>query len=185
MMRRGQWGEAVKRLKRSADLNPRSVEANFSAAEGLALIHDYGSAAPYAKRGIEAGPDIVAGHVIAAAIDLLRTGDRQRAREAARAIMFRFGAEQVAPAGGFDQMLGVLDTTDLAGLARVPISAFGGNGVAYYYWRTALFEWWRPAAARAAADSLIRAARTLIAERPNDPGVHAVRGWLRGDQRQT
>jgi eukaryotic-like serine/threonine-protein kinase len=178
MMRRGQWGEAVKRLKRTADLNPRSAEANFSAAEGLALVHDYGSAAPYAKRGLEAGPDIVSGHVIAAAIDLLRTGDRQKAREATRAITFRFGAEQAAAAGGFDQLLGVLDTTDLATLARVPISAFGGNGVAYYYWRTALFELWRPEAARAAADSLIRAARTLIAERPNDPGVHAVRGWL-------
>jgi tetratricopeptide (TPR) repeat protein len=72
----------------------------------------------------------------------------------------------------------VLDTTDLAELARVPISAFGGNGVGYYYWRTALFAPWRPEAARAAADSLITSARTLIAERPNDPGVHAVRGWL-------
>lgn len=58
------------------------------------------------------------------------------------------------------------------------ISAFGGNAIGYYYWRTLLFEFWRPEAARAAADSLIWAARTLVAERPNDPGVHAAKGWL-------
>jgi tetratricopeptide (TPR) repeat protein len=81
-------------------------------------------------------------------------------------------------AGGFDALVGTLDTTDLAILARVPISGFGGNAVGYYYWRTLLFEFWRPDAARVAADSLVRAARTLVAEQPNDPGVHAVKGWL-------
>jgi serine/threonine-protein kinase len=178
MMRRGQWSEAVKRLKRAAELNPRSAEINLGAAEALALTHDYRAAGPYAKRALESNPDFVTGHVIAAAIELLRTGDRQRAREATRAIILRFGAEKAAAAGGFDALINTLDTTDLATLARVPISAFGGNGVAYYYWRTALFDFWRPQAAHAAADSLVMAAQTLIRERPNDPGVHAVRAWL-------
>ena len=178
LMRRGQWEEGIKRLTRAAKLNPRSPEANFVVAEGLALTHDYEAAAAHAKRGLAADPNIVGGHVMVALIDLLRTGDRARARAATRAIMVRFGAEQSAAAGGFDALVGTLDTTDLATLAQVPISGFGGNPVAYYYWRTLLFEFWRPEAARAAADSLVRAARTLILERPNDPGVHATKGWL-------
>jgi TolB-like protein/tetratricopeptide (TPR) repeat protein len=178
LMRRGHWDEAVKRLTRAAKLNPRSPEANLTAAEALALTHDYETAAAYAKRGLTADPSIIGGHVLTALIDLVRTGDRLRARASARAIMLRFGAEHSAAAGGFDGLVGTLDTTDLATLARVPISGFGGNPIAYYYWRTLLFEFWRPAAARAAADSLVRAARTLVAERPNDPGVHAARGWL-------
>jgi serine/threonine protein kinase/tetratricopeptide (TPR) repeat protein len=178
LMRRGQWEEGVKRLTRAAKLNPRSPEANFAAAEGSALTHDYATAAAHARRGLAVDANIVGGHVMVALIDLLRSGDRLRAREATRTIMLRFGAEQSAAAGGFDALVGTLDTTDLATLARVPMSGFGGNPVAYYYWRTLLFEFWRPAAARAAADSLVRAARTLITERPNDPGVHAARGWL-------
>jgi TolB-like protein/Tfp pilus assembly protein PilF len=178
MMRRGQWADAVKRLKRTAELNPRSADANFAAAEGLALVHDYRAATMYAKRGLAADSTLVAGHVSAAVIDLLGSGDRARAREATRAIVFRFGAEKAAAAGGFDALMATLDTTDLASLTRVSISAFGGNAIAYYDWRAALFDFWRPAAARAAADSLVMAARTLITEQPNDPGVHAVRGWL-------
>jgi serine/threonine protein kinase/tetratricopeptide (TPR) repeat protein len=177
-MRRGQWDEGLKRLARAAKLNPRSPEANFTAAEGLAITHDYAGAAAHAKRGLAADPNIVGGHVLVALIDLLHTGDRARARAATEAIMVRFGAEQTAASGGFDMLVGTLDTTHLATLARVPISGFGGNPIAYYYWRTLLFEFWRPAAARAAADSLIRAAQTLVAERPNDPGVHAAKGWL-------
>ena len=177
-MRRGEWKDAIKRLGRAALLNPRSPEAHLAAAEGLALTHDYASAAACAKLALEADPNILAGHMIAALIDLMRTGDRAKAREAARNIMLRFGAEQSAAAGGFEALVGTLDTTDLVTLARVPISAFGGNGVSYYYWRTLLFEFWRPEAARAAADSLVRAARTLVAEQPNDPGVHAAKGWL-------
>jgi serine/threonine-protein kinase len=178
MMRRGQWTDAVKRLKRTAELNPRSAEANLAAGEGLALVHDYRGATTHAKRALAADSSLVASHVFAALIDLLRSGDRGRAREATRAIVFRFGAEKAAPAGGFDLLMSTLDTTDLAALTKVSISAFGGNAIAYYYWRTMLFDVWRPAAARAAADSLVIAARTLITEQPNDPGVHAVRGWL-------
>jgi tetratricopeptide (TPR) repeat protein len=178
LMRRGQWEEGVKRVARAARLNPRSPEANFAAAEALALTHDYSAAAEYAHRGLAADANIIGGHVLTALIHLMRTGDRVQARKSTQAIVLRFGAEQSAAAGGFDALVGTLDTTDLATLARIPISGFGGNAVAYYYWRTLLFEFWRPASAHAAADSLVRAARTLIVERPNDPGVHAARGWL-------
>lgn len=177
MMRRGQWKEAVRRFERTAELNPRSPEANLAAGEAFALTHDYRAAARHLQRAIAVDADYVPAHVMMTLVDLLRTGDRARAREATRALILRFGAEKYA-AIAFDEVLVTLDSTDRATLERVGISAFAGNAVGYYYWRTMLFDLWKPEAARAAADSLVLAARTLIVERPNDPGVHAVRGWL-------
>jgi tetratricopeptide (TPR) repeat protein len=177
MMRRGHWDEAVKRFQRTADLNPRSPETNLAAGEALALMHQYGPAARHMERAIAVDAEYEPAHVMLAMVDLLRTGDRARAREASRAIILRFGAERYA-ATSFEELMGVLDSTDRATLERVSISAFAGNAVGYYYWRATLFDMWKPEAARAAVDSLIVAARTLIIERPNDPGVEAARGWL-------
>ena len=177
MMRRGEWGEGVKRFKRTADLNPRSAEANFRTAEALGLSHDYRAAATYLKRGLAVDADFVPGHALMALIDLLRTGDRVQAREATRAIILRFGAEKFASTA-FEPLIGTLDSTDRATLERVGVGAFGGNGVAYYYWRMAFLDFWDMKAAAAAADSLVWAARTLVAERPDDPGVEAVRAWI-------
>ena len=102
--------------------------------------------------------------MLVAVIDLLRTGDRLRARAATEAIWCALARSK--PRHRADSTWWSARSTPPTSL---PCSGFQfrvwRNPIAYYYWRTLLFEFWRPAAARAAADSLIRAAKTLIAER--------------------
>jgi serine/threonine-protein kinase len=175
---RGRWDEALKRFRRAADLDPRSVIANLSAATAFAFTRDSTSAFAYADRALAADSAGIRSVVRTASLELVLSGDRARARRGARAAMLRFGAERCATTDGFDTLLGTLEPADRATLAQVSPAAFGNNRVIYLYWRVALFEGWRPELARAHADSLIQAGDTLLRDDPDSYQVHAALGWL-------
>jgi serine/threonine-protein kinase len=177
LAKRGQWGEAFKRLRRTADLDPRSSGANLAAAEGAVLARDYRAATRYADKALAVDSESVNPYVAKARIALI-AGDWPRARHTMRQIVLRFGAERAAGVDGFSAALPALDTTDLATLAHVGISAFAGRPLIYYYWRIELFERWRPAMARVYVDSLLREGKPLMRGPDTEPEVTAAVAWM-------
>jgi TolB-like protein/tetratricopeptide (TPR) repeat protein len=177
LARRGEWGEAFKRLRRAADLDPRNSEANLAAAEAAVLARDYRAASHYAEKGLVADSESVNPYISKARIALI-AGDWTQARHTMRQTVLRFGAERSAAAEGFDAALASLDSTDLATLAHVGISAFAGNRIIYYYWRIELFERWRPAMARVYVDSLLREGKSLIRGPDTEAEVTSAVAWM-------
>ena len=177
LARRGQWMEALLRLRRAAALDPRSAQTNQAAAEATVMNRDFAAARAYANRAVAADSDALMAHVTRARVELL-SGNWPRAREIARAVLLRFGPERAISAEGFDALIPALDTTDLATLARVGPSAFGGSRIIYLYCRVELLDRWRPALARAHADSLLTEARKLVRTQDSDYRIHAASGWL-------
>ncbi len=180
--RRGKWPEALARLRRAAELDPHSVDANLSAAVAAALMRDYKRALSNVERAIAADSDAIRPRIMKAVFQMTLGGDRARARESARGIVRSFGVDRAAGADGFDFLLSVLDTTDRAALASAPPSAFGGRNIVYLYWRVGLFQNWHPERASAYADSLRDAARDLIREQPDNYRIHAALGWMHAIQ---
>jgi serine/threonine-protein kinase len=178
LARRGRWTEAVARLRRAAELDPRSTEANLSAAEGSMLVRDQRAATEYVVRALAIDSNDIAPYVMKARLQFGLAGDRAAGRRTAHEILQRFGAERAAVADGFDGFASVLDTTDLQTLARLSPSAWGGNRLLYLYWRVALFELWRPDLAKAHADSLVTMGDSLLRATPDDVRLHCALGWL-------
>ena len=177
LARQGRWMEAMARLRRAATLDPRSMNANLSAAEGAMFLRDYPAALGYVGRALAIDSGTIEPYVMKARLQVLG-GDRAATRETAREILLRFGAERAAASDGFDGIVGVLDTTDLQTLARVSPSAFGGNRVLYLYWRVMLLEPWQPALARLHADSLVVYGDAMLSAAPDDFHLRCSLAWL-------
>jgi serine/threonine-protein kinase len=176
---RGRLPEGLKRLRRAAEIDPRSLEVNLSAADGSMFGRDYRAALDYANRARAIDTTAIEPDLFAARLAMIADGDRPRARTLVRGALARFGADRVVVAGGFDRvLLAALDTADLVVLERVSPRAFGGNRVLYLYWRVLLLDRWRPDGARAHADSLVREAAGLVRATPNDWQLHSALGWL-------
>ncbi|HJU66005.1 MAG TPA: hypothetical protein VJ596_10020, partial [Gemmatimonadaceae bacterium] len=175
--RRGRWPEALARLRRAAELDPRSVEANLAAAEGFGLTRDYSTALRYAERAIAADSDAVDPHHVKAQLQLL-LGNRAASAETVRRAILRLGAERVAASEGFNRMALPLDSADLPALERVTPSAFRDNRILYLYWRMNLYDIRQPERARVYADSLLRAGQELIRDRQQDYQLHGGVAWL-------
>jgi eukaryotic-like serine/threonine-protein kinase len=178
---RGRWAEGVARLRRAADLDPRSVEVNMVAARGCQYTRDYAAAMKYIERAMSADPDAIHPYVMKAQVQMMLAGDRGRARQTARELVLKFGAERVAAAEGFDALISVLDPADLATVEHASISAFDGNALLYYFWRFELFQDWQPERARAYADSVLVVAQELTSHE-KDYHIHAALGWLSAAQ---
>jgi serine/threonine protein kinase/tetratricopeptide (TPR) repeat protein len=176
LARRGQWNEAVRRVERAAELDPRSLETNMSAAEGLMLTRDYPAATRYMQRALAADSESVHQHLHKARIELTQ-GKAAGARATAHGIVQRFGAERAAGADGFEALIGVLDTTDLTALSQVSQTAFGDK-LGYFLWRVMLFEFWKPTLAAAYADSVLAAGQHLRETDADDYRVRGVVGRL-------
>ncbi len=177
LARRGRWAEAVGKVRRAADLDPRSVEANVSAAGALMFTRDYAAALNYADRAFAADSNAIDAYVAKVRVQML-LGESARAAETARAALRHFGPDRVAGTDGFDEAIRVLDTTSLVMLARVPASAFANNRVGYLYSRVLLYRLWRPELARVYADSLLVAGAPLLKTGQADARLHAIVGWL-------
>jgi len=178
----GRWPEALARLRRAAELDPRSVEANANLAVAASLMRDYRQAMEHVERAVAADSDAVDPYVLKAHVQMTLGGDRARALVSAREIIRRFGVDRAAGADGFDALLSVLDTADRAALANAPPGAFGGRNIAYLFWRIQLFTGWQPDRARAYADSLLVDARDLIRQDQNNYKVHCALAWIHATQ---
>jgi eukaryotic-like serine/threonine-protein kinase len=178
LARRGQWKEALTRMRRAAELDRRSSAANLAASQASLVVRDFDAANTYAQRALAADSESVDAYVAMVRAAHIR-GDWEAARATTHGLLLHFGADRAARAENFDTALPALDTTDLATLSHVGLSAFGGNHLFYYYWRVRLFERWQPALARSYADSLLREARTLLREKGDeDYQLIAARGWI-------
>ncbi|MGQ0647750.1 MAG: protein kinase domain-containing protein [Gemmatimonadaceae bacterium] len=186
LARRGAWNEAVSRFRRAAELDPRAGGAQLAAAQALALTRDYTGARAFIERAIAADSEFIDAHVMKARFTML-AGDWSRARDLARAVILRFGAEHAAGTEFFATILPAVDTTDLVALERVSSSAFAGNELIYHFWRMRLFERWRQERAPAHADTLLRVGRRLLVEQPNSHIVRSGSAWshaLLGERQQ-
>ncbi|HJU90817.1 MAG TPA: protein kinase [Gemmatimonadaceae bacterium] len=185
LARRGHWNEAIRRLERAAELDPRSVETNAATAEGLMLMRSFPGAARYGQRAFAADSESIRPHLLQARLHLMQ-GDLAALRQTAHSIVRRFGAERASTSDGFEVTLVALDTADIKTLAEVPPSAFA-NQLNYYLWRFMLFERWKPAVAAAYADSVLAAGQPIREMSANDYRVRAVVGHLfalKGDRAQ-
>jgi serine/threonine-protein kinase len=178
LARRGRWPAAMERVKRAAELDPRTVGTNLAAAQGFLYVRDLPSAMKYVNRALAADSGAITAYVMKANIQMLLAGDRAAARETAREIVFKFGAEGAAAAEDFDTLIPVLDTVDRATLARVPVSTFGGNLVLYSIWRMGLFQDWHPERARAYGDTLLLAAHDAIRNESGEYRIHTGLAWV-------
>jgi len=177
LARGGAWKEALRRFRRAAELDPRAGEAQLAAARALGLTRDYAAAQTHVDRAIAANADDIDAHMMKASLSML-AGDWPRARELARALLLRFGAERVAATELIARIIPAMDTTDLTTLERVSQAAFAGHSeVVYHYWRMQLFERWHPQRARAHADTLLRVAKQLIEDDQNSALVRAGSAW--------
>ena len=175
---RGKWAEGITRMRRAAELDPKSVPVNVAAARASQYLRDSAGAMTYVKRAMAANPDAIEPYVVKGHVEMMLAGDRARARETAREIVFKFGAERSATAEGFDGLISVLDTTDRAAVERASLAAFDNNALLYYFWRFELYQDWRPALASAYADSVLLAARDLRRDQTGDYRIHGALGWL-------
>lgn len=176
LTRRGAWNEGISRFRRAAELDPRAGGAQLAAAQALGMTRDYVGALKYVERAIAADSDYIDAHVMKARLTML-TGDWPRARQIARTVLLRFGAEQAAGTEIFGSILPAVDTTALVALERVSLSAFAGTEVIYHFWRMRLFERWRQERVRAHADTLMRVAQRLLVEEPNSAIVRSGSAW--------
>lgn len=177
LARRGRWPEALSKVRRAAELDPRSVEANLAAAEAFGLTRDYPAAMRYVERAIAADSDAVDPHHVKAQL-LVLLGNRAASTETVRRAIVRIGAERVAASEGFNRMPLPLDSADVAALERVRPSAFQNNQILYLYWRVLLFDDRRPELAQVYADSLLRAGRDIVRSREQDYQLHGGVAWL-------
>jgi serine/threonine-protein kinase len=177
LARRGRWPEALAKVQRAAELDPRSVEANLAAAEAFGLTRDYPAAMRYAERAIAADSDAVDPHHIKAQL-LVLLGNRAASTETVRRAIVRLGAERVAASEGFNRMPLPLDSADVEVLERVRPSAFQNNQILYLYWRMLLFDYRRPELAQVYADSLLHAGGRLIQDRSQDYQLHGGLAWI-------
>ena len=132
----------------------------------------------HVERAITADPDGIEPYVQKARREMTLGGDRAKARETARGILLRFGAERAATAHNFEDVIAALDSTDLVTLARVTPAVFGGSPIPYQFWRIKLFDGWNRERARAHADSLIRVGQPLMRERGDDYLFHTGAAWV-------
>ena len=140
------------------------------------MTREYKRALTYVERAIAADSDNVDAFVMKTRIQMV-AGDWMGARETGRRVIQRFGAERSAGTQFFELVLPAFDTTDLVPLERVRLDAFAGNKVLYHFWRTHLFERWKPNLARAHADSMWRIGQHLVAEQPDNRIIRGGSGW--------
>lgn len=174
--RGGVWKDGLAGFARAAELDPRSTRVQLAAAQAFGMTRDYKRAFAYVERAIASDSDNIDAFVMKTRLSMV-AGDWPGARQTGRKIIQRFGAERAAGTQYFELIVPAFDTADLVLLEAVRQDAFAGNQVVYHFWRTHLFDRWKPSLARAHADTLWRIGQQIIAEQPNNRIVVGGTGW--------
>jgi tetratricopeptide (TPR) repeat protein len=179
--REGRWTEAVEDIKKSVELNPRSVSDLTEMALTFIMLRAYPDAEPYLSRAVEISPEPRA-YGSKSFLYLLWRGDTVAAANVIREAMRKVGAEKMVPWSASPRIINPWVRRAILSMGPVQVSRdmFGSDTVRYYYWQ-AVASQKDQATARAFFDSARVVLEGQTARQPDDPGFHRDLGIVYAD----
>ncbi|HEX5962524.1 MAG TPA: tetratricopeptide repeat protein, partial [Gemmatimonadales bacterium] len=180
--RQDKWPEALADIKKSVELNPRSVVDLTELAGTFMTLRTYAEAEPYLTRAIEVSPDLQA-YFYKSLLYVLWRSDTISAAKVVREAIDKLGAGPVIrrfTAGTLIHNNSWLrdELLDSAS-AHLPREAFGSDTARYHYWHAQVASYQgRPEIARLFLDSARVILEAQAAGQPDDPGFHRVLGQI-------
>jgi TolB-like protein/Flp pilus assembly protein TadD/tRNA A-37 threonylcarbamoyl transferase component Bud32 len=179
--RLGQWDQALSDLRRSVELDPRSLVKNLDLFELYLRRRDYAEAERYVDRALELEPDSPA-YVYKALLIVARDGDLRAAAGTVAEGIRRAGVEDIvfwAPQFDIGAALWRnLDGTAQAAVDRLSLDRFGTDSAGYYLAKARIGRFrGDPRTSRAYFDSAAAVLEARTRERPDDPALHAALGF--------
>jgi len=181
--RQGRWAEAVEDIKKSVELNPRSVSDLTEMAFTFIMLRAYPEAEPYLTRAVEISPDPRA-YGSKSFLYLLWRGDTVAAANVIREAVRKAGAEKMIRWSASPRIMNPWARRAILSMGPVQVSreTFGSDTVGYYYWQArARSSQGHPATARAFFDSARVVLEGKTVRQPDDPGFHRDLGIVYAD----
>jgi len=179
--RQGKWDSALVRFEEALRYDPRSALRTLDVADVHMVLRDYAEAERRYDRAIQLAPDWAEPYAYKAMLQLVRHGDRDRARSVIGQALTRVSPGRMAQAllipDAISASLMTADTVFTGAVDAVRASAFDGDTARYHLLRAEAQAYrGNRAGARASADS----ARVLLERQvrawPDDPKVLAWTG---------
>ena len=174
--RQGNFAEAVKSYRRSADLDPRSHQAWFNLGETLLFTHQYDEARMYLDRVTALAPEFLEGYIQRARVVINASGDLATAKR-----ILREAEERIPPAAWRSTMLDfsrILHHPDLDNLLdRIRPGMYGLDSTSYHHLKgTMLLQLGRTSAASVQFDSARRRLERIRQDFPDQAWVYGQLG---------
>jgi eukaryotic-like serine/threonine-protein kinase len=175
--RLGQWDQALANLRRSVELDPRSVVKTLDLSEVYLRRRDYAQAERYLTRALELEPNSPA-YIYKALLILARDGDLGAAAGALKDGVRRAGVEQMAAwTPQFDigaALWRTLDSSAQTAIDRLPVDPFGADSAGYYLGKARVYRYRGDSrVSQAYFDSAATIIETNSRARPDDPALRA------------
>jgi eukaryotic-like serine/threonine-protein kinase len=175
--RLGQWDQALANLRRSVELDPRSVVKTLDLSEVYLRRRDYAQTERYLTRALELEPNSPA-YIYKALLILARDGDLAAAAGALKDGVRRAGVEQMAAwTPQFDigaALWRTLDSSAQTAIDRLPVDPFGADSAGYYLGKARVYRYRGDSRmSQAYFDSAATIIETNSRARPDDPALRA------------
>jgi serine/threonine-protein kinase len=175
--RLGQWDQALADLRRSVELDPRSVVKTLDLSEVYQRRRDYAEAERYLTRALDLEPNSPA-YIYKALLIVARDGDLGAAAEALKDGIRRAGVEDMAAwAPQFDigaALWTTLDNSAQTAVDRLPVDPFGADSSGYYLGKARVHRHrGNTRISRVYFDSAATILEASTRARPDDPALRA------------
>jgi TolB-like protein/Flp pilus assembly protein TadD len=175
--RQGRWPEAVRHLRQSVELNPRSVTNLVDLANTHLSMRAYAEAESIFVRAVEIAPDNGLANALKAALPLLWRGDTLEAERRVREALVRAGPERGLRSlfqPKFMVSSGIQSILYDTALVRESRAAFGSDTALYFRWWAGFHAYHgRREAAQAYFDSTRAVLQRQADRQPEEPRFHA------------
>jgi TolB-like protein/DNA-binding SARP family transcriptional activator/Tfp pilus assembly protein PilF len=170
--RQGKWEDAVKHLKRAAELNPRSSSDAWEVAVAYFYLRDYPAAQRYLDRALDLAPDWALAHAFKAQVHLSWNADTAQARRSVEQAIAHAELGQLVGFLASARYLVTRNPNYYRALENLRAKELQDDTTYYYIWKA---EWYRQRGLRelqqAFGDSARRMIEPQLRARPDDDRI--------------